>query len=347
MKKAKNDAVTDNGVKLEENKQKNKAAVNSRNIPSEKIRGKDKEERELLFKKVLYGYDPDEVSAYIDELNETYETSSRIHESKLSSLKEELVLSNRERDAYIEKYRALSVQAESTVLPQTEEQVYRTAESESIISDLKKKVEQAELENERLRQLFASDKNEIISSYAQKISELEARNRELETDMDSLCCEQSRYESTVHNYEKLTDEYNCVFAELEQTKSELDSCKKQLESKLVELNEKVQQLNTVSSEYENIKKQAAELEVKNSVLEKRLEESGVETAQLKEINKNQSLEFAEKLSVTENGFARRNLALQKQLKLHGCYVEQAQLTITELSKQMEQIRQSLEITQEV
>ena len=91
MKKNKNE--TAKGTAIEETK------GTVKNPPA---RGKESGENETLFKKVLYGYDPDEVTYYINELNHTYQTESRMHESKLSSLKEELVLSNRERILYIE-----------------------------------------------------------------------------------------------------------------------------------------------------------------------------------------------------------------------------------------------------
>ena len=91
MKKAKNDTAKVNTKPAENTK---------KGAPQ-----KEKSQGELPFKKALYGYDPEEVAAYIEEMSATYDSSMRIHEGKLSSLKEELLLSNRERDSYSEKYR--------------------------------------------------------------------------------------------------------------------------------------------------------------------------------------------------------------------------------------------------
>ena len=101
MKKAKNDTAKTNVKPAETAK---KAAPQ-----------KEKALGELPFKKALYGYDPEDVAAYIDEMSTTYESSMRIHEGKLSSLKEELLLSNRERDAYSEKYRACKAELDELV----------------------------------------------------------------------------------------------------------------------------------------------------------------------------------------------------------------------------------------
>ena len=66
MKKAKNEAVAQGNAKNAESKQKNKSVQTEKNNPSDK---KEKETAEYPFKKVIYGYDPEEVAAYIAELN--------------------------------------------------------------------------------------------------------------------------------------------------------------------------------------------------------------------------------------------------------------------------------------
>ena len=99
MKKNKNEAVKNSSTKPEDKKK----AISGNDIPSEKAQNNNHIIGELPFKKVLYGYNPEEVSAFINELSKTHEASSKLHESKLSSLKEELALSNRERDYYIKK----------------------------------------------------------------------------------------------------------------------------------------------------------------------------------------------------------------------------------------------------
>ena len=166
MKKAKNQTSVSSETKLAENSKNEK---NSQGIPSEKIRSKDKTEKELPFKKVLYGYDPDEVASYINELSESYEASARIHESKISSIKEELVLSNRERDSYIKKYKECAEKFSSQPAPAQPEDD-KSAEYEAIIESLKQKLAAAEAENSRLLQ---SDNSSLLNEYSQKSAALE------------------------------------------------------------------------------------------------------------------------------------------------------------------------------
>lgn len=345
MKKAKNEA-TENNIKSAENKQKNKSAENT---PSEKSKGKEKSERDLPFKKVLYGYDPEEVAAYIDELAETLESSTRLHESKLSSIKEELVLSNRERDSYGEKYRACMAKLEEALktekiaetAPVIEEKQDRAPELEAVIETLKNKLEKAESENVKLREMTEQKTQNAFDEYLSKIAALEGENKQISVRAEALRRENSELLAASQKYDGLFGEYNEILAQLEKTKAELAA--KQEEAKLLneELEEKLREAKALSAEKESIKKKAAELEVKNDVLRQKLEENENEIIRLKDANKAQAFECADKVNALESENAKNKLALQKELQLHDYYINQAELTLAQLSKQMEQIKQSL------
>lgn len=178
MKKSKNEAVAQGNAKNAEIK----AAQAGKNNPSDK---KEKETAEYPFKKVIYGYDPEEVAAYINELNETYESSSRMHESKLSSMKEELVLSNRERDSLNEKYKECRAKLADSA--NKELQLYdNSAEYEETIAALYKKLELSERENENLRKA-AESKNEMKAlEYTDRIAALEKEKAQLTLTIQSL-----------------------------------------------------------------------------------------------------------------------------------------------------------------
>lgn len=345
MKKAKNEAA-ENNTKLAETKQNNKTAENT---PSEKSRSKDKGEKDLFFKKVLYGYDPDEVMAYIDELTQTLEASTRLHESKLSSIKEELVLSNRERDSYGEKYRecrakleeALKKEEPAAVLPVIEEKEDRTPELEAIIETLKNKLEKVEDENEKLREMTEQNAQSAFDEYRSKIADLENENRQISLQSDSLRRKNGELVAVSEKYDGLFAEYNEIMAQLEKKKAEIAS--KEDEANLLneELEKKITEVTALSAEKEDIKKKAAECEVKNDVLRQRIEENESEIIRLKDINKAQAFEYADKVNSLESEHAKSKLAMQKEIQLHDYYISQADLTISQLTKQMEQIRQSL------
>ena len=167
MKKAKNDTAKTN-TKPAENQKKN--------APQ-----KEKAQGELPFKKALYGYDPDEVAAYIDEISTTYASSMRIHESKLSSLKEELLLSNRERDSYSEKYKECKALLDKALdgRQQTPQPHDNSAQYEETIEALRKKLELAERENENLRKAAESKNETKALEYTDRIAALEKEKAQL------------------------------------------------------------------------------------------------------------------------------------------------------------------------
>lgn len=354
MKKAKNDAKAENIAMPEENKQRNKAAKVQNNIPSDKIRGSQTEERVLLFKKVLYGYDPEEVNSYINELSVTYEASARNHEVKLSSMKEELVLSNRERDSYSEKYRVCKAKLDEISAQKPAEIIYqekedRSAEYEAVIAKLKQRVEQVEFENSQLKaaSVKTDDSNKILDEYIGRIAFLEDENRKISINSEALGRENAELLAVAQKYDSLFGEYNVLLGQFELSKAESESKSNEIQTIKEEFERKLEEIAQISTEKENFKKKVTELEVENGVLKQRTEEKDNEILRLKDINKAQAYEYADKINQLESEQAKSKLAMQKELKLHDYYINQAEITLAELSKQMEQIKQSLNDAQSV
>lgn len=328
MKKSKNETVKTGKPNAEA---KTESVVKS-DIPSERAHGNNIEERELPFKKVLYGYSPDEVAAYISELNDAHEASAKLHESKLSSLKEELALSNRERDYYIQKCK--SSKAEAALQPPSHAD-NRNDELEAVISRLKERVKELENENKILNEKPAENIGELTDTYAAKISKLEKALASSESEKLQLSQKSIKYDA-------LFDEHKSALAQLEETKVLLESGRKELIEKEEEISEKSEKINTLSKEKENLDKKLSEGEIQNHILSQRIAEAEKEALELKESNKNLVFENAEKINKLENEYAKSKLAVQKEIKLYRYYVDRAELTVAELTKQMEQIRQSME-----
>ncbi len=330
MKKAKNDTAKNNNTKPAENTKKI--------IPQ-----KAKEQGEFPFKKALYGYDPEEVAAYIDEMSNTYDSSLRIHEGKLSSLKEELLLSNRERDSYSEKYRECKAQLDILLANSAQPQAHdNSAEYEETIAALRKKLELSERENENLRKA-AEAKNETKAlEYTDRIAALEKEKAQLAQTLQSLQNENGELATVSEKYNGLFDSYNSIYSQYEIVKAKLLTKEDELKDLNSQLEGKIEEIKTLYAENEDVKKLNTELEIKYSVLEQRAAENETEIARLKDVNKQQAFECAEKINTLENEHAKQRLESQKELKLHSYYIEQAQLTLTELQKQMNQIKDSLE-----
>ncbi len=304
MKKNKNE-----NIKPETNKE------NVKKISSEAPRNNESEERELPFKKVLYGYNPEEVASLIKELNDTCEASLRLQESKLSSMKEELSLAIRERDYYIKKCKEF--QAKTTVPSQSAESA---EEYKAIIRKLTENIKSLKEENDILK-----NRPEVITvdsgdKYIEKIEELEKKLASAETEKKSL--------SQKH----------------EESKALLDAKEKELKEKCDEFLKLTETTNLLTAEKEDAKKKVSELEIQNTMLTKRITECEEEISGLNETNKAIILENAEKLNKLENDYTQSKFAIQKDLKLYGYYIDRAEITLSELAKQLCQIKQSIEKT---
>ncbi len=331
MKKSKNDAVKNNIT------QEKKESVSGNNIPSEKINIDSNDERELPFKKVLYGFNPDEVHSFIAELTKSYEASLKLHESKLSTMKEELTFSNRERDRYIKKCKEYQSEFDK-IAPPVED---KTEEYKAVISRLTETLKTLEAENEILRNTPVVSPADSAEMYSEKILFLENRNKEIEKTLASVEKENAELSQKIKKYESLSDSHKSVIQELEEAKSRLSLCEKELKNKSDEAEEKNTKINALTAEKNDAKNKITELEVKNDVLSRRISESEEEISKLREINKAIIFENAEKINAIENEHAKSRLAVQKELKLYGYYVDRAELTVAELTKQIDQIKQSI------
>ncbi|MBR3779590.1 MAG: hypothetical protein IKK63_00135 [Clostridia bacterium] len=305
-----------------------KESVIINDIPSEKIREESIEEKEFPFKKVLYGYSPEEVTSFVSEMSKTYEASLSLNESKLSSLKEELALANRERDYYIEKCR----KAKNEPVTVSD----KSGELEAIIAQLKDKISSLESENKFLKNKPVEEESKEI--YIKKTAELEeklayAKNENL------------RLSQQAAKYEELHNEYKAIIIQSEETKLHLEATQKELKEKQAVLNKKTEMISVITLEKEEAEKKLSECEIRNSILTQHIAEAEKEVATLKETNKSLVFENAEKINTLENEYSKNKLAVQKEIKLYRYYVDRAELTVAELTKQMEQIRQSIENTE--
>ncbi len=332
MKKAKNEAVNNKSKTQDMNE-----IVNGKTIPSENMQIDIKDEKELPFKKVLYGFNPDEVQSFIEELTKSYEASLKLHESKLSSMKEELAFSNRERDRYIKKCKDYQSEAEKKAVPAED----KTDEHNATIMCLTETIKKLEAENENLRNAHPISPAVPDKQYAERISLLENRNKEIENALSSAKNQNTELTKQIEKYASISDEYKSVFQELEETRAQLSRCENELKNKCEETEEKTAKINALTKEKNDATKEITELEVKNSVLSQRITESEEENSKLREANKTLIFENAEKINELENEHAKNKLAIQKELKLYGYYIDRAELTVTELTKQIEQIKQSI------
>lgn len=323
-------------------KNKNEAAAEKKTKPAEeniqtteKIRSGGNSDGELTFKKVLYGFDPDEVTSFISEMREAHENSARIHESKLSSLKEELLLSNRERDSYGEELKKIRGRADAPS-KHAEQSKDNSAEYEAEIALLTQKLERAEAEILRIK-----EENKKPDGKDEKISALKAENRELSALSETLRRENAELLAAAQRYDSLFEEHTQLMKKAEKLGSDLGAKSDEADGLKAELENKIEEITNLIAENGETARKSAELEVRNGVLNRQVAEYEALVQRLQEESKAQAHESAEKISALESEHAKSRLDAQKETQLREYYISRAELTLSELTKQIEQIRQSL------
>lgn len=344
MKKSKNETAANR--KADAAAKQEKITVND---PSEKIRSKEAETAGFSFKKVLYGYDPNEVASYIKELTDNNEASARNYEQKLSSIKEELAFSNRERDSYGEKYRECKARLDkaSEAVPQKNGSGNIADEYKKIIDSLNDRLEQAEAENEKLRSMPVQNPADIYGEYEEKIAFLEKENGEIRAKAETLQRKNEELLAAEQKYESLLAEHNAFVSRYERLRAENEAKEKAVSELKAEITEKAEEIGRLSLANDESKKTLAGLEAENGVLQQCVSENEDEILRLKETNKAQAHEYADKINRLESDRAASALAMQKEIKLRDYYINQAKSTLSELSEQMEQIRKTFTDTQSV
>ncbi len=299
--------------------EKNKnGKISAETVPSD-LRIKDGEDRALEFKKVLYGYDPEEVKAYIEDMNKSHGAAVRNYESRLNSAKEELLLSNRERDSLSEKLRNRQPAAtQSFVTREAEKTEDKSEEYKAVASAMQEKLEQAKAENVLLKE----------------------QNRELQTKCEEASELAKRYDVLAAQAKELT-------AQKEMLTVDINEKEKIIQALLQEIEQKKEKINALSLEAEEAKRAASDLEIKIGVLARQYEEKEAENSSLKEQNKEQAYDYAEKLTKLESEQAQSRLAAQKDMQLREYFINRAELTLAELTKQMEQIKHTFDGSRDV
>ena len=154
--------------------------------------------------------------------------------------------------------------------------------------------------------------------------------------------EKSALQKRISGLEETEREYRAALLRAEEAERRADSLEKELQARLAELEEKEKTTAELIAQRDGLTKKLSEAEVAGDISARRAEEYEAEISQLKENNRAMMLENADKFSALESEFAQYRLETKKKLKLYGYYVDRAEITVEELSKQLGQIRESVE-----
>lgn len=292
-------------------------------------------ETALNFKKVMRGFDPDEVLAYIEEMNRTMQNSSKNFELRMAEMKQELTLVSRERDNLRircdELEKSVPVIAEPE--PQSENPIEKDGENpQELIDELQKR-----LDDEYISE--ASVQRELQNAHAE-ISEMSAQLQDKEKQLSSCLEKIDILEAMSQKQDSIRTQYEEALAQIETLKASVGALqeeKAQLEKETADADEHI---NKAFDENSSLKTELSRINVENALLFEKNEQYKAEISELKSEAKAKAYTYAEKLSAEEDALNKEKMKLQKKLQMQNYHIEQADAAIDELKKQIEQIRTS-------
>ena len=283
-------------------------------------------ENSIAFKKVLRGFDPDEVIAYIDEMNRTMQDASKNYETRMAEMKQELTLVSRERDNLRKQCSELEQNAETPFVPQVEEVKAEDGEKEA--QSLK-----AELEKER----SANTKSEKALENANgQIKELSSQLKSMEKQL-SDCYKRIDEQEKKDRTEPFREQYEEAVKQIEKLKSNADSLREKNEQLNAEASATTEHIRKIEDENTDIKTELSRISVENDLLKEKNGQYKKELSEMKADAKKKAYSYAEKLAAGEDELNKEKMKLEKKLQMQSYHIEQANSAIDELKKQLEQI----------
>lgn len=300
-------------------------------------------ENEIEFKRVLRGFDPDEVRAYIEEMNQSMQDASKNFEMRMAEMKQELTLVSREKEnlrercAQLEAKPAEALPAEPKPKPEPEpepEKPKRGKSQQTQIDSLKKQLEE--------EKAISAESDERLKKAA---DEIEALNEQLRAAKQELAESSERMQELESMAEKslpMREQYEDCLVQIEKLKAEAASYQEETEMLKAESKATAEHLKKTEDENSSLKTELSRINVENSILQKKNGQYRKELSELKAEAKSKAYDFAEKLSAGEDALRQEQMRLTKKLQVQTYHIEQAEAAVEELKKQLEQIKFSFD-----
>lgn len=299
-------------------------------------------ENNFSFKKVMRGYDPAEVAAYIEEMDRTMQDASKNFEMRMAEMKQELTLVNRERDNLRERCNELEAKAAVPAhVPEPEpvpepvpEKPKRGRSQQAQIDSLKKQLDEEQKAGEKAAKSLNKANGQIEILTAQ----LEDKEKQLE----SLIQRAEELENQSQKQDTFRDKYEDALARIENLKANYDSLLGEKDLLAAESVATEKHLKKTENENSTLKTNLGRLNIENALLQEKNEQYKIELSNLKAEAKEKAYAYAEKLSQGEDALSQEKLKLQKKLQMQSYHIEQANAAVEELKKQLDQIMFSSE-----
>lgn len=349
MKKKKTENPAENGAA--ESKSRVEAIIEPEEAPTVE----EPDLSKVVFKKAFQGYNIADVDEYIDSQNQYHASTCAMYDEKLSELRSEVSLLNREREALLSKIEVLQAELDKALSGET---------VEVQISPVKEEQPKEEKSGDSLgedKSALTAENKELKSRIAELTSELEEQkivNDELSeriSELDKSKAEISGLRNEIAGLNQAVSEKNIKLSQLEGVEAELAGlrndygeldklykaeCEKREKAEET-LNEKSAQLTAGEKEQSRLRKELSDFEIRQNILHQQLKKSYDDLDELRETNRVQAYEYADKLSKEQADFAAEKINLKKQLQFHLFHIRQVGELLDEVKKEYEQAEASL------
>lgn len=321
----------------------------------------DMTEPEITFRKVMRGYNPEEVTEYIEEMSSAMRDASKNYEVRMSEMNQELTLVSRERSSLNEKCADLESKLRATVAllkeKVEEESKYggvdalkasvdelekKLAEEREISENLKAGLSAAEKKALNLETILSEKESEIMAAEAagdevERLGVLlESKEKELEESLEAL----KSYKMITDRQETLQEQYDGLLGEFEELKAHAESLNDEKEHLIAEGKAVGEKILSMEKDQAALRSELNRLTVENSLLSDKNEQYKNEISALRSDAKSKEYAHAERLSEEKASMEQERLTFRKKLQLQEFYIDQADTAIEELKNQLKHIRDS-------
>lgn len=292
----------------------------------------------VTFKKVMRGYDPAEVQAYIEEMNRTMQDASKNYEKRMAEMKSALALANRERDTIMARYgKEPAKSSKKAEQPQPDEsQLVDVKFDESLLDEA-----QAEIAGLQRRLEEAQDASTRMEAEMQsKLGDERAARESLEKELEAACAQIDGMKQRCEQYESVQTQYEQALGTIEELKAKLQATQEEKELQGAEYATAQVHFEKVENENAALKTELSRVSVENALVKEKNEAHKKQIKQMKSEIKEKAYVYAEKLSAGEDELRQEQVKLQKKVQMQNYHIEQASAAVEELARQLQAIRES-------
>lgn len=291
---------------------------------NEKLTEQNETASTVTFKRVRRGFDPEEVLAYIEEMDRTMQEASKNYEKRMAEMKSALALANRERDTLLARYAG-----ESPEQPPAQADQSQLDEAQKAIAGLKGKLDEAQAARGR-----------VEAEMQDKLDEERAARETVEKEMESVSAQLEGMKQRCEQYRSVQTQYEQALSTIEELKAKLQSTQDEKEMQGAEYATAQAHFEKVEDENATLKTELSRVNVENALLTEKNEAYKNEISQMKSEIKAKAYDYAEKLSAGEDELRKEQVKLQKRVQMQNYHIEQAGAAVEELSRQLEAIKAS-------